>query len=427
MRILLFPVGSAGDVHPFVAIGRRLVERGHEVTLFGNGHFRDVIEKAGVPFVEADPASDFIEMQDKVDLWKPLKAFKVLFGGQRFGDFLRRHYRLVEQHLVLGETVVVAGSLAFGPRLARDKFSFPLVTVHLQPVVFMSLERTPVFAGGGMRPGYPRWLKRILFWIGDRWIVDPVIGPNLNPLRAELGLPPIRRILTSWMHSPDRVIGLFPDWYCSPASDWPPQTRVTGFPLFDRREDKLPEAVTEFLERGPAPVVVTFGSAMKFAAPYFAAAAEALKSLGRRGIFLTPFTEQLPANLPDTIAHFDYVPLGQLLLRSSALIHHGGIGTASQALAAGVPHLVVPFAHDQPDNADRLVRLGVGRTIKPNRFTAKRIVRALKELDSNEVREACTAIAARFEGTDPIGATCELIEAAGDESKVSPPRSSRES
>jgi rhamnosyltransferase subunit B len=94
-------------------------------------------------------------------------------------------------------------------------------------------------------------------------------------------------------------------------------------------------------------------------------------------------------------------------------VHHGGIGTAAQGLAAGVPQLVMPLAHDQPDNADRLKRLGVGRELRPKRFTAANVANELIALNTEEVRKACRLVADRFVGTDPLAQACEIIEAAG--------------
>jgi rhamnosyltransferase subunit B len=411
MRVLLFPVGSAGDVYPFVAVAQRLLARGHEVTLFGNGHFAPRVARAGIPFVETEPAELYAEMQKDADLWRPIRSFKTLFGHPAVAEAIRRQYRLIRERYVAGETVVVAGTLAFGPRIARDHLGVPLVSLHLQPAVFKSVERPAVYAGVGMKQWWPRWAKRFMFWVGDRFIVDPILGPVLNAFRAELGLPPVRGILTEGTHSPDRVIGLFPDWYCPPAADWPPQSRLTGFPLDDASDGRpLAPDVEAFLAAGPPPVVVTFGSAMRFAGPYFRAATEALDTLGSRGILLTPHADQVPADRPSGVAHFDYVPLGQLLPRASALVHHGGIGTAAQGLAAGVPQLVMPLAHDQPDNADRLRRLGVGHSLHPKRFRAKNVAREVTGLDTGAVRAACRAVASRFAGTDPLGRTCDLIE-----------------
>jgi rhamnosyltransferase subunit B len=411
MRVLLFPLGSAGDVHPFIAIGQRLRDRGHDVTLFTNGYFAQTVAKAGVRFVEADPAEDYHDIANNPDLWHPLRSLKAIFGDRRMGDVVRRHYRLIAERYVPGETVVAGGSLALGPRVAHDKLGVPYVTVHLQPAMFKSIERTATYASGGIKPWWPGWVKRLLFWVGNRYLVDPIIAPYLNAFRAELGLPPARNIITDWINSPDRVIGLFPEWFAPPASDWPSNVRLTGFPLYDRGDvEPLAGPMQEFLDAGPPPVVVTFGSAMKFAGPYFAAAVEALASLGKRGMLLTPHAEQVPAKLPPGVVRFDYVPFGHVFRRATAVVHHGGIGTTAQALAAGVPQVVVPFAHDQPDNAVRLAALGVGRWMWPKKCTPGRLATALTALATEDVRRACEDAAKRFAGTDPLDETCDLIE-----------------
>jgi UDP:flavonoid glycosyltransferase YjiC (YdhE family) len=410
MRVLLFPVGSAGDVHPVVAVGRRLWDRGHDVTLCTNAYHAPLAERAGLPFVETEPAAVHTELERNADLWHPIRSVRALFGQPGLPAVTRRQYELIRERHVPGETVVVAGTIAFGARIARDRLGVPLVTVHLAPAAFASVRRPPAYATGPRR-WWPRWARRLFFWAGDRFLLDPVVSPTVNGFRAELGLPPVRRILTRWLHSPDRVIGLFPDWFAAPAPDWPPQVRLTGFPLYDAGDGRpLAPQVEEFLAAGPPPVVVTFGSAMKFAHAPFAAAAEALGRLGRRGILLTPHADQVPADLPPGVVRFDYVPFSQVLPRAAALVHHGGIGTAAQGLAAGVPQLVMPLAHDQPDNADRLRRLGVGRALWPKRFTPGNIARQLAALGTHEVQAACRAVASRFVGTDPVGQTCQVIE-----------------
>jgi UDP:flavonoid glycosyltransferase YjiC (YdhE family) len=117
--------------------------------------------------------------------------------------------------------------------------------------------------------------------------------------------------------------------------------------------------------------------------------------------------------LPPGVAHFDYVPFSQVLPRAAALVHHGGIGTCAQGLAAGVPQVVMPLAHDQPDNADRLRRLGVSRTLMPKRFGGPALAATLDELLRCErTAKACRDVAERFRGADPLGETCRLIEEA---------------
>ena len=93
--------------------------------------------------------------------------------------------------------------------------------------------------------------------------------------------------------------------------------------------------------------------------------------------------------------HVPFLPLSRILPRTSALVHHGGIGSAAAALAAGVPQLVMPFAHDQPDNAARLCRLGVASALWPRRASGARMAARLRHLlSSPSVAARCHTLAA---------------------------------
>jgi UDP:flavonoid glycosyltransferase YjiC (YdhE family) len=218
-----------------------------------------------------------------------------------------------------------------------------------------------------------------------------------------------------WWYSPHCVIGMFPEWFAAPQPDWPQQVVLTGFPLWDESAlAQMPERAREFLAQGDPPIIFTPGSAMVFGRQFFLAAVEACRWLGRRGMLLTRYAEQLPGCLPKEVEHFDYVPFSQLLPHCGAIVHHGGIGTVAQALAAGVPQLIMHMAHDQHDNAARLVRLGVGEGIRPRAFRGAAVASALGRLvSSKRVRARCRESAARFHGSDPLARTCEVLETLG--------------
>jgi UDP:flavonoid glycosyltransferase YjiC (YdhE family) len=167
----------------------------------------------------------------------------------------------------------------------------------------------------------------------------------------------------------------------------------------------------EFLDRGEAPLIFTPGSANAHGKQFFQAAVDACQSLGRRGILLTEFPEQLPSRLPETVAHFRYVPLDLLLPRAAAFIHHGGIGSTSQAIVASLPQIVMPLAHDQFDNADRVVRLGVGSQLAVNRFSGARLAQHLDALlSSSTVAAACRDLAVRLRKRDGLQRAADAIE-----------------
>jgi len=258
----------------------------------------------------------------------------------------------------------------------------------------------------------PKWMKQAQYTLVDRAVLDRVLGRPLNAFRAELGLAPVRAVFGSYVHSPQRVIGMFPEWFAPPAPDWPSQIRLTGFPLYDERGvTKLPDDLARFLDEGEPPVAFTPGSAMFQGRSFLEESAQACALLGRRGLLLTRHYEHLPTNPPAGVKHVEFAPFSELLPRCAALVHHGGIGTCSQALHAGVPQLVVPHAHDQPDNAARLVRLGVARKIEVGKYRRGRVAQTLRELThSSEVRENCQRVTARFGDADSIAMTCDLIE-----------------
>jgi rhamnosyltransferase subunit B len=208
------------------------------------------------------------------------------------------------------------------------------------------------------------------------------------------------------------VLGLFPDWFGPPQPDWPPNTRAVGFPLWDSHADAhLSEAVHEFLAAGSPPIAFSPGSANREAQSFFAAAVDACRRLGRRGILLTKYADQLPSTLPETVRYFGFVPLSKLLPHTAALVHHGGIGTSAQGLAAGVPHLVQPMSYDQFDNSRRLVRLGVAQEISRRAFRGPAVAAALLPLlESSDTAARCRELAARCDGPAALAAACDALE-----------------
>jgi UDP:flavonoid glycosyltransferase YjiC (YdhE family) len=315
--------------------------------------------------------------------------------------------------------VLVAGSLNLGARLAHDRLGVPLATLLLQPAFLRSVHRSPVLPGLPTPDWAPRLWKRLVYFLSDAVVLDPVAAPAVNALRAEQGLLPARGVLGDWWLSPQRVIGLFPAWFGQPQPDWPAQVRLTGFPLYDGLgAEPVPDGLDEFLEEREPPVVFTPGTMMRHPRPFFEAAADACRRLGRRGLLLTRFRDQLPARLPRGVRHFDYAPLSQVLPRAAALVSHGGVGTISQALVAGVPQLVMPLGFDQFDNAARLGRLGVAATLLPRSFEGPAVAHQLARLlESPAAAGACRATAVRLRKDEWEEAACRAVEELAGEDR----------
>jgi rhamnosyltransferase subunit B len=407
MHYLLSTFGSAGDVFPMLGLAIELRSRGHRVTLATNGHFQPIIASYGIPFEPLGTEDEYQASIRNPSLWDPRKAFAHIVASMK--PMLKRQFDLhVEKVQESKEVVGVTNCLGFGALMAREALKIPVITLHLQPSVIWSRYEQPVL------PGLfgPRWLRSIMYRIGIRFFIDPAICPFLNSWRAELGLPPMSH-LTKWWHSPSGVIGMFPEWYAKPQPDWPANLELADFPLWNHQpSDRLGDEVQAFLDAGDAPIVFTPGTANVFGQKFFAAAVSACQALGRRGILLTSHPEQLPANLPSTIAAFQYVPLDRLLPRAAAFVHHGGVGSMSQGMLAGIPQVLMPLAHDQFDNAERVRRLGLGDAIPEAKFTAPRLTDVLRKLlASKETAERCRATAERMQGSQGIPLAADRLEA----------------
>jgi len=320
----------------------------------------------------------------------------------------RRAYDSLADHYVPGRTVALTSALGFAGRCAQEKLGIPLISIDLQPMVMWSKYESPIIPG--LVTWAPPWFKQMQFQLGMMFL-NRLLGPRINPFRAQLGLKPVKDFY-QWIHSPLAVIGLYPDWYATPQRDWPSQMRLTQFPLWNEQDgEPLPEDVERFLTAGSPPIVFTPGSANAHGRAFFVEAAEACRRMSRRGMLFTRFPESLPRALPEGVEHFTYAPFTSLLRRTAAISHHGGIGTTSAALAAGIPQLIMPLAHDQPDNLARLKRMQVGDGLVPKKYRAAAVAEKLSRLISSpEVQASCAEVAKRFVGVDPYAQTVELVE-----------------
>ena len=410
-HFLLTPIGSSGDVHPFVGVGRVLRHRGHDVTMITAEPFRSAAARAGLRFIQSVSQAQFDEMTRHPDLWHSRKGLALVL--QAVSSYLQDSYALIEAAYEPGRTVLVAHALAFAARVFEEKHGASAATVHLAPSIFRSKFQQSTNVPGMDVSRWPVWLKQAIMWMIDHRWIDPNIEPALNQLRRHVGLPPVSRVFNEWLHSPRRAIGLFPAWFAPVQPDWPPQLRLTGFPLFDEADaHAMSPELEAFLNSGPPPILFTPGSANRAAGQFFAAALAATERLGRRALFLTGYPDQLPPNLGAQVHHERYVPFSHVLPRCAAIVHHGGIGTCAQGLAAGIPQLTMPLGFDQPDNTTRLWRLGVGRWVVPSKFTGERVAGELSTLLGDpRTAEGCQRWAEEIRRSDPLEDTCSLLEA----------------
>lgn len=410
MEFLLLPQGSSGDVNPFIGIGRELQSRGHNVTLATGEYFREPVEQAGLQFSPLGTIEQYNRILRNPDLWHPSRGTKVVFADPDVYEGIRAgHCLTTEFHERHPAGVVAAGSLALGARVAKETHpGLKLATLHLQPCMLRSFVDPPVLAGVRFPTWVPRGVVRGFFWLGDR-VVDGHLSTTLSQFRKELGLPDHRRYLQEWIHSPERILGLFPRWFAD-APDWPGHFQQTGFVQEDAAGE-LPGDLKDWLDAGPPPVVFTFGSAMVHGAPLFRGAVDACRILGCRGLLLTKYPEQLPEPLPDHVRHERYAPLLDVLRRSALLVHHGGIGTTARAIQAGIPQIIVPLSHDQFDNVQRIERLQAGTSIPRGSFVGRRVATVIGRcLGDAGMKQHATRASERFAGPTGNELTATALE-----------------
>jgi len=385
---------------------------GRKVTFVTHSYYEKVVRDAGLPFVGIGTDEEFLGVLRNPDIWDPKKGFSALLAN--YSDGLKQVLEAIGSISAQAPHVVIAHPFAVpGAVIARERgWVKSVVAAYLAPSNLRSCH-DPLTIGA---TAVPRWVpmswRRALWRFVEKGWIDPVAVAQLNAVRTPLGLPKVDSFLTHIMEAPDLSVTLFPAWFAPVVPDWPRPLIEGDFQLFEAAaQDGFTEALSAFLAAGDKPLVFTPGTGNFHAAEFFACALSATNRLGRRAIFLTRERAQIPAKLPESVLWQAYVPLSALLPHAAALVHHGGIGTTAEALRAGIPQLVVPFAWDQFDNGARIASLGVGMVIPAKRLRPRKLARSLQTLYSAEtVRAQCSLLASGFTPPhDPI-ALCREIE-----------------
>jgi UDP:flavonoid glycosyltransferase YjiC (YdhE family) len=381
-RILLTTFGSYGDLHPYIAIGIELRSRGHQVTLATSEVYRAKVEAEGLSF---HPVRPDITLNDQEQLGY---VFDRKHGSERVLRYIAEHTREGYEDILPAAKqadVIVTHIITYGAILAAEKLGMPWISSLLAPCSILSAYDPPAPAPAPWVPklrmfgvGFMRW-----FWGLGRRQVLAWVQPLLD-LRREIGLPPGEHPVFEGANSPTLALALFSRYLAEPQPDWPPQMVTTGFPFYDRDlgHENLPPELDRFLADGPPPVVFTLGSsAVGAAGDFYLQSLAAVERLGCRAVLLTGSIPQvLPRTLPPGVIAVAYAPHSAVFPRAAVNVHQGGIGTLAQALRAGKPMLVVPFAHDQFDNALRARRHGGGEVLPREHYNTARAGRQLRRL-----------------------------------------------
>ncbi|MGA2276083.1 MAG: glycosyltransferase [Terracidiphilus sp.] len=418
MRIILSNIGTYGDTNPLIALALELKRRGHTPVMALPAVYEPKIRPLGLEFHAVRPDIDptntiLVEMiyDVKKGTERGLREFLFPALRQSYDDLLDAATKPVRADLML------LGELNYAGPIVAEVTGIPWASYVLAPLSFFSAFDPPVLPpyprlarADRAVPGFGRVIKRVARFVSRKW-PEPIYE-----LRRELGLPKGANPLFDAKHSPSLVLALFSRVLGVEQKDWPEHTLITGFCYYDADagNQKLPPNLEDFLAQGEPPVVFTLGSAAVLAAgDFYEVSARAAIKLGIRAVLLigTDPRNQLKTKLPESICVAEYAPYSKLFDRASMVVHQGGVGTTAQCLRAGKPMLIMPFSHDQPDNARRMLRLKVGRVIQRGKYTPWRVARKLKQMLAAPLLAGhASRVAQQLAGEDGLRTACDALE-----------------
>jgi UDP:flavonoid glycosyltransferase YjiC (YdhE family) len=419
LRIVLSNIGTLGDINPLIAIALELKSRGHLPIMALPAVYEPRIRPLGLEFHPVRPDIDpnnnlLIEMIYDINKGTETGLREFLFPAlrQTFDDLLDAATNPSRADLLL------LGELNYAGPLVAEATGIPWASYVLAPLSFFSAFDPPVLPpyprlarADKAVPGFGRAIRRLARFVTRKW-PQPIYD-----LRRELGLPRGTNPLFDAKHSPYLVLALFSRVLGVEQRDWPPNTLITGFCFYDADagNKSLPPQLEKFLVAYEAPVVFTLGSAAVLAAgKFYEHSARAAMRMGVRAVLLigTDPRNQPQTALPDSICVAEYAPYSVLFPRAALVVHQGGVGTTAQCLRAGKPMLIMPYSHDQPDNARRMQRLGVAQSIQKKRYVPARVARTLKAmLTKPGLVERAQSVAEHLKNEDGVKSACDALEA----------------
>lgn len=362
-RIVLVTIGSLGDIHPFIAIGRALVAQGQQVVLAVPEDAVAKVRAAGLDAAHIMPS--FATICDRLGMTEEQAAAEVMANTSFVVDeillpALQTSAAALDE-LVEGADILVSSIFAFAADLVAEKHRLPLASIVLQPMTLFSAWHPPVAPRFGMMRHHPQssfgrgWNR--LFYAMMRAALRRLHAPQINAVRAAHGLAPtIAAPMLDHSSATQAVLCCWSSALSPLPPDAPSNAALVGFPFFDSEngtESELAPELASFLSEGEPPLIFTLGSfAVASAGNFYEEAALAARALNMRAVMLTG--KPGPPRLDDQCLFMNYAPHSAVFPHAAAIIHHGGIGTTGQALRAGRPQLIIPHFGDQFDNAARL-------------------------------------------------------------------------
>ncbi len=412
-KIVLAPYGSLGDLHPFLALAIELQKRGHEINICTLEVYREKIERLGFEFFPLRPDVDPDDRQLAREMMDAKRGTERIVRDLMLGNIRPMFEDLM--NATENADVLIPGEIVFASHSVAEKRNLKLVTVTLAPLSMFSSYDGNVYPNA-------QYLKHfnflgLPFHFTGFFVMRRIIRgwlKNYRKFRREIGLDENHDPVMDGKFSDLLHLALFSRVLGKPRPDWPLSTVQTGFCFYDGQKDsgKMPAGLEEFLEAGEPPIVFTLGSAAVMdARDFFEQSIEAAKILNRRAVMIYGIFNEPPKGLDERRVAFDYAPFSRIFPRAAGVVHQAGVGTTAQVLRAGVPALIMPFSHDQPDNAERCRRLGVAEIIKRKDYNAANAAEKLRKLLGDLSYEAkAKEVGSIIEAENGPEAACDAIE-----------------
>jgi sterol 3beta-glucosyltransferase len=412
MNILIIASGTRGDVQPVLAVAKGLQRAGHIVTMVAGSNFAAWVQSHGIGFVGTLDMEAMMQSEAGVKWVENGMNPRVQLTQMRL--LLEDHWQALTQPILdhVAQTDLVLGGFTSEPFLETicAKFEKPLISLYLQPT-------RPTKSGiATAQPIFPTRESIFNRWIGQfaQRLLWGVAESSTNQLRHQLGLPPhtfahyergIRTIPV--IHGVSRHV-------VPHASDWGSHIHTAGYWFLDESTTWQPPAqLQSFLEAGPPPVYIGFGS-MSASEPQSTAqmVKSALEQTGQRGILAKGWSGVTDIVSDSTLFILEKAPHDWLFPRMSGVVHHGGAGTTAAGLRAGKATFIIPHMADQPFWGRRVHELGVGVKPMPRpKLTAEALARGIHQLTGNKkMQEKAQSLGEKIRGEDGVARAVALIQ-----------------
>lgn len=412
MHFIIYALGTLGDIGPMCGLAAELTRRGHSVSFLSNAYFQQTIASVNCDFVPVGTIAEY--HKGNTDKAWQVDNFEDNFEHYHVPAF-EPSFRYVQTNARADSVAIILGNNS-GVEAACELGDIPYIKVMLSPNVVFSAISPAAPLRWAIPASAPRWLVRVLLnryrKIKFRRFCKARFTEHYRQQRERLGCP----IRYRKEDEAQLQIGLFPEWYASPPQDWPSKLKLCNFPMTNLIRKDCRQLFDQICERLGAPVIFTAGSGRSSAKQLFVEGRKVCEQLNVPGVFVGGGDSVALLDGANYCAHIDYIDFQYAFSKASVVVHHGGIGTVAQAIRAGCPQLICPVKYDQPDNADRIYRLGLGSYILPEQFIAENIAPMIQRMvaQSSQVL-ALKHYAAKIERVDAIGEACDLIESVGRE------------